>query len=307
MIDELLDRPVSFLPVFARIGGSVNAGIMLSQARYWSKRTSDPEGWFYKTQEEWELETALTRYEQEGARKQLKQRGLIEEKKIGLPAKLHYRVVNDRVWSHLQQVCGNSTTKSAKQTSQGKTDGRVRNKPPHKSVEKSQAISTESTSESTSKSTASTEDEVSISLSEEERVQLSQFLTSVRLEPGAISMMLSKYPERVRLVAKWWPTQDAGKVRSSAALVRSFIEHPEKWGDGSLVQANGDRPHIDTDALGVLEQRIAQQVYDGLPPIEKESVDSCVSIGRDFLEIMEKFHKTRTSAVQQLARHQKQG
>ena len=73
---EILDRPISYHRCFAQITGSVAAGVMLSQLIYWSKRTSDPEKWFYKTQKEWQEETGLTRTEQENARKKL--RNLVE-------------------------------------------------------------------------------------------------------------------------------------------------------------------------------------------------------------------------------------
>ncbi|MGL1664079.1 hypothetical protein ACSTJP_00070, partial [Vibrio parahaemolyticus] len=66
--------------------------LMLSQALYWSKRTNDPDGWFYKSQVEWEEETGMTRYEQEGARKALIKLGVLEELKRGVPCRLHYRV-----------------------------------------------------------------------------------------------------------------------------------------------------------------------------------------------------------------------
>jgi hypothetical protein len=92
LINSLLDKWVSFHPIFAKIGGSAHAGIFLSQAFFWSKRTSDTSGWFYKTQKEWEEETTLTRYEQEHARKQLREAGVLQEKLEGVPAKLYYRI-----------------------------------------------------------------------------------------------------------------------------------------------------------------------------------------------------------------------
>jgi hypothetical protein len=68
---------------------------MLSQAVYWSKRTRDNDGWFWKTQQEWHDETFMTRSEQETARKKLRDNGLIEEELRGLPARTHYRVCLD--------------------------------------------------------------------------------------------------------------------------------------------------------------------------------------------------------------------
>ncbi len=89
---DLLQRPIAFHRIFARIGGGVTAGLMLSQAWYWTPRAKNAEKWFYKSQLEWEEETGLTRREQETARRNLKERGLIEEKLAGVPATLHFRV-----------------------------------------------------------------------------------------------------------------------------------------------------------------------------------------------------------------------
>ena len=95
LFDESLNQgknhPVAYRPVFARIAGSITAGVMLSQALYWTFRTG-PDGWFYKKADEWELETALSRHEQQGARRFLRDRGLIEEKLKGVPPTLHFRV-----------------------------------------------------------------------------------------------------------------------------------------------------------------------------------------------------------------------
>jgi len=91
----VLKQPIAFHRIFAEVGGSINAGLFLSQAHYWSDRTNDPDGWFYKTRDEWKRETALTRTEQETARKELRKRKILEEERRGIPAKLYYRVDYD--------------------------------------------------------------------------------------------------------------------------------------------------------------------------------------------------------------------
>jgi hypothetical protein len=91
-LDDILDRPIAFQRSFKRITGSTPAALFLSQAWYWSKRTSDADGWFYKSGEEWEEETGLTRSERETARKICKALGIVEEKLKGVPATLFYRV-----------------------------------------------------------------------------------------------------------------------------------------------------------------------------------------------------------------------
>lgn len=100
-LDSLLDRPIAFQPVFKRITGSTVAAIMLSQAWYWSSRTKNPDGWFYKSGIEWEDETGLSRSEQETARRINKAKGVMDEVLLGVPATMHYRVLKDRVWELL--------------------------------------------------------------------------------------------------------------------------------------------------------------------------------------------------------------
>jgi hypothetical protein len=94
-IDDVLDRPIAFNPAFKKITGSTVAALMLSQAWYWSKRTSDEDGWFYKTIAEWEDETGLTRSEQETARKNLK--GILDVELRGVPATLYYKVNKPKI------------------------------------------------------------------------------------------------------------------------------------------------------------------------------------------------------------------
>jgi hypothetical protein len=101
-IVDALDRPIAFHRCFVTITGSVTAALMLSQAVYWSKRSKDPEGWFYKTAEEWTEETGMVRSEIENARKRLKIAGFITEKLKGAPAKLFYRVNAEAVQQALQ-------------------------------------------------------------------------------------------------------------------------------------------------------------------------------------------------------------
>ncbi len=90
-IRQFLDRPIAFHRAFVTLTGSVTAALMLSQAVYWSRRVAESkDGWFYKTLDEWQEETGLSRYEQEGARKKLAKYLNIQRR--GVPAQLYYRV-----------------------------------------------------------------------------------------------------------------------------------------------------------------------------------------------------------------------
>ncbi len=101
---DVFDPPVSFHRCLVPVTGSVTAALMLSQA-IWSSQASDPEadGWFVKSRDEWEEETGLSRWEQETARRVLRDGGFLEERRVGMPAKLCFRVRPDQVLRALQR------------------------------------------------------------------------------------------------------------------------------------------------------------------------------------------------------------
>lgn len=92
VLDAYSDRPIAFNRHYVTIGCGITGALMLSQAVYWSKRTKDKDGWFYKTQAEWELETGLTRREQDTARSRLESLGVLYVERRGIPAQLFYKV-----------------------------------------------------------------------------------------------------------------------------------------------------------------------------------------------------------------------
>jgi len=100
----LLQRPIAFHRVFADLAGGATGGLFLSQLFYWSDKGSDPDGWIYKTQAEWQEETALTRWEQERARKVLRELGILEEQRRDVPARLYYRLNVDALASMLNHA-----------------------------------------------------------------------------------------------------------------------------------------------------------------------------------------------------------
>lgn len=118
---QLVDRPIAFQRSFVRLGIGITGALLLSQIVYWQNRMEGQ--WFYKTQADLEEETGLTRYEQEGARKKLVSCGVLEEAKRGIPAKLYFRVNQERleellvgenqhagVRKNKNQGCGNSAS-----------------------------------------------------------------------------------------------------------------------------------------------------------------------------------------------------
>lgn len=85
--------PIAYQPGLSIVYGSINVGIFLSQLLYWHELGSNREGWIYKTIDEMQSETGLSRYQQETAIRICRNAGIIEYKLRGIPAKRHFRVV----------------------------------------------------------------------------------------------------------------------------------------------------------------------------------------------------------------------
>lgn len=105
LLEILSIKPVAFNSLLAKVTGSVKAGLLLAQLLYWWQKGRDKD-WIYKTIKEIEEETALSRNEQDGAIKRLKQLEVIEVDLKGVPAKRHFKLNLLKI-SNL--VCGSST------------------------------------------------------------------------------------------------------------------------------------------------------------------------------------------------------
>jgi hypothetical protein len=107
-------HPIAFYAELGRIAGGALPGVLLSQLCYWSGRTKDPSGWFWKTQEQLTEEICLTRRELESARRKLRSKGLIDHKRFGVPCRSHYRVNWDEIRTALGQDKGLQASLSEK-------------------------------------------------------------------------------------------------------------------------------------------------------------------------------------------------
>jgi hypothetical protein len=138
----LSEQRVAYHPQLARLVGGVTAGLFLAQLMYWSGKGDDPDGWIWKTQVEWEQETAMTRREQETARRQLRSFGVLEEKRTGQPARLFFRILWDTLIDHLQRGSVHS--------SMAETANLVSTNPPDQNGGNRQSLTyTENTTETT--------------------------------------------------------------------------------------------------------------------------------------------------------------
>ena len=140
---KLLDRPIAFQRAFVEVCGSVTGALFLSQAVYWQNRCTSEDGWWWKTIEQWQEETGLSRKEQETARKYCDK--FLRCELRGVPARNHFHLDFTEL-----------------QTSLSETGKLVRPKRANKLVRNGQTgtpemdklLSTESTSESTTENTS---------------------------------------------------------------------------------------------------------------------------------------------------------
>ncbi len=100
---ELYDAPVAFHRAFIELGGGVTAALFLSCAcQEAAELPLEGDGWLRLGAEKWRELTGLTRHEMDSARKALRDRGLIEERRVGLPARLEIRIAVAQLLARLR-------------------------------------------------------------------------------------------------------------------------------------------------------------------------------------------------------------
>ncbi len=110
-------RFVTYFPSLATVTGSPKAALLLGHALYVTRdismRSPERDGWFWKTREDWEEATGLTAREQASARAQLLSLGLLQEARLGMPCRLHYRLSLDSLAAQLHQYAAGLTSDTA--------------------------------------------------------------------------------------------------------------------------------------------------------------------------------------------------
>lgn len=105
-----------------RFVGDYHTAALLTQLIYWQGKQKDPDGWIYKTYEEWERETALTKYQANRSSQTLVKMGFLETqvKKINLGngmfgnTAVHYKInrelFTDSFCNYLKSVRSKETS-----------------------------------------------------------------------------------------------------------------------------------------------------------------------------------------------------
>jgi len=142
-----IGRPVAYYPKLRRITGSTTATILLCQLVYWTGRQADPDGWIYKTAAEIEEETGLSEKEQRTARRNLKGRGLLQERYDRLNHRMYYRVDLAALNAEWEEFC-NGRSGTDQRAVRELTNGQFGNRPTGSSNKETE-ITTEITTETT--------------------------------------------------------------------------------------------------------------------------------------------------------------
>lgn len=101
---ELLDMPISFHRCFVAITGKVTSALLLSYL-WWSANDAGMESrdWIAMPLERIREDTGLSRDELSGARRSLRERGILDERRRGMPPVVEFHVDRARV-AHLLMV-----------------------------------------------------------------------------------------------------------------------------------------------------------------------------------------------------------
>ena len=109
------------IPVpFVQLVGDYASAALLSQVIYWSDRTEDAEGWFYKSREEWAAELLLT---EKQVRRCVAACGeLIEVQRRGIPARNYYRPNREALIVALQELGASKTSPKGPTETEGQQE-----------------------------------------------------------------------------------------------------------------------------------------------------------------------------------------
>ncbi len=106
VIWPLLGRHIAFHRRLVDLTANVKAALLLSQSIYWTRHGRDIAqnvGWFHKTTEQWTWETGLSVKEQATAREALRALSILDERRMGIPARLHFRLSVDQLGARLSE------------------------------------------------------------------------------------------------------------------------------------------------------------------------------------------------------------
>lgn len=104
LVLESFEEPIVIHRSLLRITTGITPALFLTWAvQLTAEAPEDSDGWLTLTQQDWLHATGLSRYEQESARRSLRQAGFIEERRVGMPARLELRVIASAVTEAIRE------------------------------------------------------------------------------------------------------------------------------------------------------------------------------------------------------------
>lgn len=100
---RILDSPIAFQRSLVSVTGTVTGALLLSQSIYHQNRCQSDDGWWPRTQKEWEDETGMKRTEFLSARKSCF--AVLKHRVRGVPATCEYRIDEARLQTSLLETC----------------------------------------------------------------------------------------------------------------------------------------------------------------------------------------------------------
>jgi hypothetical protein len=88
------------------------SAIFTSQLFYWTGKERNGDGWVYKTKDEWEMETGLSRREQDTCVEDLKRKKILETRYERLEHRLYYRVSEEALDAIMEADSPGESTKA---------------------------------------------------------------------------------------------------------------------------------------------------------------------------------------------------
>lgn len=239
---SLLDRPIAYHRIFVTLTGSVTAAVLLSQAVYWSRRTGENNGWWWKTAADWTEETGLTRREQETARAILRELQFWQEEKRGIPA---------RLWFFLDvPALERALERALRETSMAESAKLDARKPPNRHGGNRQSIS-----ENTAEITTISSHEADVAAAWQEIFPGHRHRRGTIDELRQLAVELGAGPGEVAGFAAWFRAQYPRKALHPLAALDHFPHYlrMEKDNGESRVQA------VSSPARETSQQRAARQ------------------------------------------------
>lgn len=114
LIKILCERPIAYLPILGQVSNNATSGLFLSQLLYWCDKGADPK-WIYKTIQEVQEETCLSRSEQDRAIKVWTKMGVLEVELRGIPRRRYFHIRKKRLLRLLETFSNRSQLPSANQ------------------------------------------------------------------------------------------------------------------------------------------------------------------------------------------------